>query len=71
MFSKRTRTVLRRAELLDSEVTETERREGLAYLVDLERLRPAQFDNDTAAEIDPEIEAGVKEEHQREGAQNR
>src|SRR5271167_996479 len=33
--------VLRRAELLDSEVIETKRRERRADLVDLERLRPA------------------------------
>src|SRR5208282_5381793 len=33
--------VLRRAELLHSEVIETERCEGLADLVDLQRLRPA------------------------------
>jgi hypothetical protein len=63
--------VLRRAEFLYSEVAKTERREGLADFVDLECLRPAQFDDDTTAEIDPEIEAGVEEEHHRQGAQNR
>jgi len=30
-----------------------------------------QFDNPAAAEIRPEIEAGVEEEHHRKGAQNR
>jgi hypothetical protein len=33
-------------------------------------LWPAQFDDDTAAEIHPEIEAGVEEEHHREAAQD-
>ena len=48
---------LEASELLHSEVAETERGEGLADRVDLECLRPAQFDDDDAAEIDPEIEA--------------
>jgi len=57
--------VLRRAELLHPQVAEAERREGFADHVDLERLWPAQLDNRTATEIDPEIEARVEEEHDR------
>jgi hypothetical protein len=64
-------SVLRRTELLHPKVTEAERREGLTDRVGLKRMGPAQLDHDTAAKIDPEIETGVKEEHHREGAQNR
>jgi hypothetical protein len=64
-FSKRTRTSWGEPNFLHSEVAEAERCEGFADLADLERLRRAQFDNDTAAEIHPEIEARIKEEHHR------
>ena len=69
-FSRRTRTSWGEPNSC-TRIAEAERCKGLADLVDLEGLRRAQFDNDTAAEIDPEIEARVKEEHDRDGAQNR
>ena len=55
---------------MHSQIAEAERGKGFTDRIGLKRMRAAQLDHDTAAEIDPEIEAGVEEEHHREGAQH-
>jgi hypothetical protein len=61
----------RRAELLYPEVAVTERCECQAYHIGVERLRAAQFDQDAATKVDPEVQTGIEIEDDGDRAQER
>jgi hypothetical protein len=56
---------------LHPEVAEAVRRNGFADRIGGKRVRTPQLDYNATAEINPKIEAGIKEEHHRNDAQDR